>query len=174
MSPPTLVKVAQLQKFAFSGMSATLEDITNLDSPTAFKEVLPTVIDPKDITFDGICDPSNSAWANLATRLQGRTLTHWEIVLTNGTTITFDGYVTDASGHMRDQSALFEDVANKFSTMKDGAEKTALAQQIPVGFLVESVIEGSAKTGLVSRFESGTSEVWVEAVDKGKFKGTRA
>ncbi len=94
-SPPTLTKIAQLQKFAFSGMSATLEDITNLDSPTAFKEVLPTVIDPKDITFDGICDPANTAWGSLATYLQGRTLKHWEIVLTNGTTLSFDGYVTE-------------------------------------------------------------------------------
>lgn len=38
--------------------------------------------------------------------------------------------VRDASGHMRDQADIFEDVATKFSTMQNGAEKTALAMQI--------------------------------------------
>ena len=87
--------IAQLQKFAFAGLSATLEDVTNLDSPTAFKEWLPTIIDPKDITYSGILNPADATTNDLATRLQNFTLTHFKVTLTDGTTITFDGFVTD-------------------------------------------------------------------------------
>lgn len=87
--------VAQLQKFSFGGMKSTLEDITNLSSPTAFKEVLPTIVDPGDVSFNGILDPQNASINNLSTLLQNRTLEYFKILLTDGTAITFQGYVTE-------------------------------------------------------------------------------
>lgn len=57
--------------------------------------------------------------------------------------------VTDASGAMRDQTALFEDISTKFAAMKDGAEKTALAQQI----------FGRAGAELIPVFNRGGAEI---------------
>ncbi len=94
-SPVTFTTIAQLQKFNFGGLKSTIEDITNLSSPDAFKEILPTIVDPGDISFDGILDPANTTIAGLVDDLQNRTKDNWEIALTDGSTITFAGYVTE-------------------------------------------------------------------------------
>jgi len=93
------VNVAQLQKFAFAGMSAAFEDITNLDSPSIFKEWMKTIVDAKDVSFTGVLDPSNPAGVQgLLTQLQtsgATSLYYWQITLTNGSVLTFQGYVSE-------------------------------------------------------------------------------
>ncbi len=91
----TYSNVAQLQKFSFSGLKATLEDITNIDSPSAFKEFLPTIVDPGDVSFDGILDPQNTTIEGLTTLLQNFTKTFFKIILSEGTFMTFTGYVVE-------------------------------------------------------------------------------
>ena len=90
------IKIAQLQKFSFSGIKSQLDDITNLDSPSAFKEVMPVMLDPGEISMDGILDPANTSQSDLNTYLQSQTKENWEIDLSDGVTkITFSGYVTE-------------------------------------------------------------------------------
>jgi hypothetical protein len=88
-------KIAQLRKFAFGGAKTTLDDVTNLDSPTAYMERIATVIDPGDVTFDGVLDPANATYSALNTLQANRTLSNWLITLTDGTTYAFAGYVTE-------------------------------------------------------------------------------
>ena len=94
-SPATFLRVAQLQKFAFGGMKVATDKITNLDSPDAFEEIIATTIDPGDVSFDGILNPEASAMTAVTTLLQDRTLTGWQIVLTDGSSYTFLGYLTE-------------------------------------------------------------------------------
>lgn len=65
--------------------------------------------------------------------------------------------VTDSSGKMRDQSALFEDVASKFSKLQDGGAKTALAMQLfgRAGAELIPVLNmgGEEIAGMVEHFE---------------------
>jgi hypothetical protein len=94
-SPPGFTTVAQLRKFAFGGAKTTLADITNLDSPTAYMERIATVIDPGDVTFDGVLNPSDDTYLSLNDLQANRTLSQFLITLTDGTTYDFDGYVTE-------------------------------------------------------------------------------
>jgi hypothetical protein len=90
--------VAQLKKFNFSGLKAEFDDITNLDSPTIFKEWMKTVVDGDTVSFDGVMNPSDpttqALLANIA--LAGaNALYFWKITLTNGSILIFQGYVQD-------------------------------------------------------------------------------
>lgn len=91
----TYTSVAQLRKFAFSGLKSTVEDITNCDSPSAFMEVLPTIINPGDMSYDGILNPTDPTTVGLSTKLQQQTLTYFKLTLIDGSSYTFTGYVTE-------------------------------------------------------------------------------
>jgi|SRR5580698_2097459 hypothetical protein len=94
-SPGSFVRVAQLQKFSFGGLKVATDKITNLDSPDAFEEIIATIIDPGDVSFDGILNPETTDQADMLTLLQNRTKTGWKIVLTDGTYYTFEAYLTE-------------------------------------------------------------------------------
>jgi hypothetical protein len=95
-SPATYTEVGQLKKFSFGGIKVTLDDITNLDSPSAFKEVLPTILDPGDVTFDGVLNNLNVSQQDMLNICQAMTLSNFQITLSDGvTTISFAGYVTE-------------------------------------------------------------------------------
>lgn len=90
--------IAQLKKFAFSGMKAEFDDITNLDSPSIFKEWMKTVVDGDTVTFDGVLNPADPTYEGLLTQLAtsgSGALDYWQITLTDGSTIVFQGYVQD-------------------------------------------------------------------------------
>jgi hypothetical protein len=89
--------IAQLRTFKFAGLKSTLEDVTNLSSPTAFKEWLPTIVDPSDLSFDGVLDPQNATIHSLPGLLQNQTEQYFQITLTDpaSTALTFQGYVTE-------------------------------------------------------------------------------
>lgn len=90
--------VAQLKKINFSGLKADFDEITNLDSPTIFKEYMKTVVDGDTVTFDGVWNPADPTTQALLTNIGTAglaSLFFWRITLTNGSTLTFQGYVSD-------------------------------------------------------------------------------
>lgn len=94
-SPYDFVTIAQLRKFAFGGAKTTLADVTNLDSPTAFMERIATVIDPGDVSFDGVLNPADTTYGSLNTLQSNRTKSQFLITLTDNTTYQFEGFVTE-------------------------------------------------------------------------------
>jgi hypothetical protein len=90
--------LAQLKKFAFSGLKAESDDITNLSSPTINKEWLKTIVDSDNVTFTGVLNPADPTYesllANLYTAGQAAT-NYWQITLTDGSVLTFQGFVLD-------------------------------------------------------------------------------
>lgn len=90
--------VAQLKKINFSGLKADFDEITNLDSPTIFKEYMKTVVDGDTVTFDGVMNPADPTTQALLTNIGTPGLSalfFWKISLTNGSTLVFQGYVSD-------------------------------------------------------------------------------
>jgi len=71
------------------------DDITNHDSPSAYKEYLATLKDPGQIAFELIWDPGNSMHTQLFNDMVNGTLLDWKIVLPNiaATTFSFSAYV---------------------------------------------------------------------------------
>jgi hypothetical protein len=94
------VRVAQIRKFNFPGLKADFEEISNLDSPSVFKEYMKLMIDGGDMPFDGVLDPGNASVASLWTSLQtagSAALETFIVTLTDGSTLTFDAYVSQFS-----------------------------------------------------------------------------
>lgn len=90
--------VAQLKKFTFSGLGADFDEITNLDSPTIFKEWMKTTVDGKDCSFDGVLNTTDPTMQNLLTNLAtsgSAALNFWRITLTTGSTLIFQAYVSE-------------------------------------------------------------------------------
>ena len=90
--------VAQLKKFNFSGLKAEFDDITNLDSPSIFKEWMKTIVDGDTVSFDGVMNPADPTTQALLTNIAtagSAALFFWKITLTNGSTLIFTGYVQD-------------------------------------------------------------------------------
>lgn len=90
--------IAQLKKFNFSGFKAEFDDITNLDSPTIFKEWLKTVVDGDTVQYDGVLLPTDPVTQSLLTNIAtagSNALFFWKITTTDGTTLVFQGYVQD-------------------------------------------------------------------------------
>lgn len=96
ISPVTYTEVGQLQKFAMSGIKVTTDDVTNLDSPSAFKEIIGCLIDPGDVSFNGILDPANTSQVDMLSYCQAMTLQNFQIKLSDKVTkVTFSGLVTE-------------------------------------------------------------------------------
>lgn len=87
--------ILQVRKGDYSGMKATLADITNFDSPSAVIERIPTVIDPGEYKGDGVLNPGDSSVALLNTLLINQTLVLFQLTYIDGTVDSFSGYVTE-------------------------------------------------------------------------------
>lgn len=90
--------IGQLKKFNFAGLKAEFDDITNLQSPTIFKEWMKTVVDGDTVTFEGVMNPADVQTQGLLTNLAtagSAALDYWKISLTNGSVLVFQGYVQD-------------------------------------------------------------------------------
>jgi predicted secreted protein len=92
------VNIGQLKKFEFGGLKAAFDDITNLDSPTIFKEWMKTVVDGSTVTFEGVLNPTDVTTQSLLTNIStagSAALFYWKITTTDTSTFVFQAYVED-------------------------------------------------------------------------------
>jgi len=88
-------KFAEVLKVDNSGMKADLADVTNMDSPTAFREYLPTLLDAGEVKFDTNLINTDAIQNDLMTDFTNQTLLFWRIQLPNTRgKWEFQGYVT--------------------------------------------------------------------------------
>lgn len=90
--------LGQLKKFGFNGIKADFDEITNLGSPSIFKEWLKTTVDGSDVTFDGVLNPVDTVTQSLLTNIStagSAALFYWKITTTDGSTFIFTAYVSD-------------------------------------------------------------------------------
>lgn len=89
-------RVGQLRKFGPLGGKADFDDISNLDSPTIFKEYLKTLCDGSALAIDGVMNSADPTFQALFTNLAAAgaaALNYWQITLTDSSTIVFQAYV---------------------------------------------------------------------------------
>lgn len=94
--------VAEIKTIQFSGGKLDLEDVTNMDSPGAFREKTPTLLDGGDLSLSGNYISGDAGRIAFNTAYLGRTLIACKVVLplaagqtTAGDTFTFNGYVSE-------------------------------------------------------------------------------
>ena len=93
-SPP--IHVAQIRKLNFPGIKADFEDVSNLDTPTIFKEWAKLMLDGGDMPFDGVMDPADPSLADLWLSLKtngSAALRTFRVTLTDASTADFSAYV---------------------------------------------------------------------------------
>lgn len=94
--------VAQIQKITSGGMKANFADITNIDSPNAFIERLPTTLDSGTLTFTVVAKTTDAGQSMLLAAFQAQTKLTCKLQYpplpsqTTGLLKTFSAYVSGA------------------------------------------------------------------------------
>jgi hypothetical protein len=95
-------RIAQVQKLTSSGQKASFADITNLDSPSAYIERIPTTLDSGTLSFTVVADPADPGQLLLLASFQAQTKLTCKLqyppVGTQATGLlkTFSAYVSSA------------------------------------------------------------------------------
>jgi predicted secreted protein len=93
-SPQVYTPIAELKKITRSGSKADMADVTNMESG-AYREVLPTLLTPGEISFEGNYIPADATQQQMQSDFNNQTKASWQIVLPNSLgTWTFEAYVT--------------------------------------------------------------------------------
>lgn len=111
----TFTNVAEIKSIQFSGGKVDLEDVTNMDSPGAFREKTPTLLDGGDLSLSGNYVSGDAGRVAFNTAYLGRTLISCKVVLplapgqtTVGDSFTFNGYVSENNVDLQfDKAASF-------------------------------------------------------------------
>lgn len=97
----TFTTVKQLKTASFSSSKTDFEDITNFDSLGAVREISPTLIDPGQVTVNGVFDPTDPGQAIFNAAFNAQTLITCKLTfppmagMTNSFIRQFTGYVQD-------------------------------------------------------------------------------
>jgi hypothetical protein len=99
----TFTKIGQISKLSSSGAKAAYADITNLDSPDAFIERIPTTLDSGTISFTCVTNPSDTGQLMLLASFNAQTKLTVKLQYppvgsqTTGLLKTFSAYVSSAN-----------------------------------------------------------------------------
>lgn len=88
-------------------ISTDYEDISNHDSPSAYREWLAEMKDAGEITFELVWNPADTLHNQLFTDQANATLLDWKIVLPNGpaSTFSFSAFVSGFSANLELKAA---------------------------------------------------------------------
>lgn len=98
----TFTRVAQVQKVSSSGQKSNFADITNLDSPSAFVEKIPTTLDSGTLSFTVVANPTDPGQLMLLASFQAQSKLTVKLqyppigTQTTGLLKTFSAYVSSA------------------------------------------------------------------------------
>jgi predicted secreted protein len=79
--PEVFTTIAEMTKVQGTGSKADVIDVTNMDSPTAYREKLVTLLDAGEIAFDGNLIADDATQQNVQADFDGRVLHNWKVVL---------------------------------------------------------------------------------------------
>ena len=98
----TFTPIAQITKLSSSGAKANFADITNLDSPDAFIERIPTTLDSGTVSFTCVANPLDTGQTLLLASFNAQTKLTVKVqypalpTQTTGLLKTFSAYVSSA------------------------------------------------------------------------------
>lgn len=87
--------IAQMKTFIPQGSKQTVVDQTNVLTPDNFTRPLPVRVDSGEINIEGVLDPSNTSITQLGVAHASLAVYSFQAVLTDGTTYTFQGIVSE-------------------------------------------------------------------------------
>lgn len=94
-TPTNFTTIAEVLKISITGSKADLPDVTNMDSPTAYREFLATLLDAGDIDLECNFVPGNATQHTLESDFDAQVNAPYRIVLPQSLgQATFNGFVS--------------------------------------------------------------------------------
>lgn len=92
--------IAEVKDITGPAVTADIQEVTNMDSASFFKEYIPTLKDGGEVTFDCNWTGASATQNQLVTDYGNRTLRNFQIVTTHLSpkTVAFSAYITNL-GH---------------------------------------------------------------------------
>ena len=87
--------LGQVQQFEHSGSRQTIVDQTNISTVDNFTRAIAVRVDAGEIDIAGILDPQNLSYLALEQFHVANTLVNWRVRLTDGSTFTFQAFVSE-------------------------------------------------------------------------------
>ena len=114
-SSETFTTILEVVNISGPGETLELIDATHMESPSNYREYLPSLLDSGEVTFDMNFLPSAANQVGVRTDLTGRTKRNWELIFTDSTATkySFAGYVTSL-----EPSAQIDDKLSYSATIK--------------------------------------------------------
>lgn len=104
--------IPQIQDIDGPGGSTDTDEITNHSSPGQFEEFIATVLRSGEVSFPIVHNPANAAHQALDTAWRSKTLDEYVMTYPDGSTWTFDAFVTNfgntapVNGHLSKATTL--------------------------------------------------------------------
>ena len=111
------VPIAEVKSISGPTMSREMIDVTSLDSTGGYREFIPSFRDGGTVTLAMLF--TYAGYNLLKTDFQSDTLKDYEILLSDGSSITFSGYVQDLPVNV-----TFDDAVTSDTTIKVTGEVT--------------------------------------------------
>lgn len=114
-SSEAFTTIAEVTNITGPGESLEVIDATHMESPSGYREYIPSLLDSGEVTFDLNFLPADSNQSGLRTDLTGKTKRNFQLVFTDSgtTTYSFAGYVTSF-----EPSAQIDDKLSASCTIK--------------------------------------------------------
>lgn len=107
------VAIAEVKSISGPTMTREMIDVTNLDSTGGYREFIPSFRDGGTVTL--AMNYTYAGYSSLKDDFQSDTLVDYEILLSDGTSIEFGGYVQDLPVNVTFDDAVTNDVTIKVS-----------------------------------------------------------
>ena len=105
--------IAEVKSISGPTMTREMIDVTNLDSTGGYREFIPSFRDGGTVTLS--MNFSYAGYTALKADFQSDTLVNYEILLSDGTSVNFSGYVQDLPINVTFDDAVTSDVTIKVS-----------------------------------------------------------
>ena len=105
--------IAEIKSISGPTMTREMIDVTNLDSTGGYREFIPSFRDGGTVTLS--MNFSYAGYTALKADFQSDTLVNYEILLSDGTSVNFSGYVQDLPINVTFDDAVTSDVTIKVS-----------------------------------------------------------
>lgn len=113
-------KLGQIKTIDFTGAKTQMDNISNMDSPSAYEEYLPTMISAGEVSFEGVMQPDadvGGTTATLQAKQDARELLTWKLIepsttltgsQTTPATFGFSAYISELSFKLAfDKATIF-------------------------------------------------------------------
>ena len=90
----TKTTIGKLTELGEINQTAAEVDTTTLESVGAYREYIPGYKDPGNMSVSGYYAPGDETQGSFQTLFDSQEIVEWEIMFVDGSSLTFDGYVS--------------------------------------------------------------------------------